>query len=957
MVSLPESVLNTYKRYKNGTDKIISWLCRNGENTSAKAAKSKSKRKPTNRKDIRTYDLIHLASNIVASKVDTPKDIVKSLKEVIYARSSCAKWYRKNSFIGASSRDIEKLESHEYFINILEQVLGILGGSEDPQSDSSPVGPKNEAERSKPQNMYEHLEVHEPQQGATANETIGPKENVRPVKPVKDLQEPSDESVIEEQLFALFCFFKDAEQIRAFIGEVWKEYADGKCGLSSAAVTTNAAFDLLRKANEDLIAEFPIFNDHENVILFFEKNGYVMERRSGSATNSKKPKSRDVELAECFAADRAELASLICQQTWRMTLDSFTDISNMSFLCMNDYSLIPDAFARKSLLIDGELRNCYGTVCFVPAREIGYQILEGFKDATDETGFPSWLVIAFHTISVLRWTLWQGGIEQPYQELQEYADEATKTISEIINFIKTLGTLGFPALAAIEETSRNDILRLVRTIMKWAKKDIVDEAENRMEAILRAQGGVAREGFQKQIESFPEWFPKDAFQEEADRRFDDGLSILAGESREKHFLLRYDPVLCGLIMMKIKSELHLHSLRLANQDFTVFTCAHLYNTGLQAKLIQEKWQDMEDLISIFTPENSIFVGSRPTNAKECASRFHASIGFSVTARAKGASYCDSLFDGKWKAKPKNARRLHPTSIYFRLASVFPKDERKTFPHILKYDTQMLPKIAEYEIKQYKTTKKLPVPLENVAKIDEEVVAEWEKHKKLTQVQFLKVMHQSLEADEFHFHFDYISIIMNCSKFLKSFHHSVINDPRCGLQYGTGPAPDSRFLSPVGITSLAVEQHGKAVQQSIVLRIACELMIPIIKEFGDVSRKKNFSLRWNAKRKAQFVKLPTLDDLANPETYDQRWKVLEGLPREATMQLLELNPHQVMRKNVSEAIFKKLDRVEKADIGRLLQIFGIDDSPDEYLGDIRNLEQAIWEQEMEIAFNDFLFGEA
>ena len=42
-----------------------------------------------------------------------------------------------------------------------------------------------------------------------------------------------------------------------FIHALWTKYKDKKCGLQTAAMTTNAAFDLVRQAEEDLIVRAP----------------------------------------------------------------------------------------------------------------------------------------------------------------------------------------------------------------------------------------------------------------------------------------------------------------------------------------------------------------------------------------------------------------------------------------------------------------------------------------------------------------------------------------------------------------------------------------------------------------------------------------------------------------------------------------------------------------------------
>lgn len=70
-------------------------------------------------------------------------------------------------------------------------------------------------------------------------------------------------------------FFEDLHRTQAFIGELWGKYKARKCDLHTAAVATNAAFDLVRQAEEDILARAPkSFNrkrswDSIAIIIFY----------------------------------------------------------------------------------------------------------------------------------------------------------------------------------------------------------------------------------------------------------------------------------------------------------------------------------------------------------------------------------------------------------------------------------------------------------------------------------------------------------------------------------------------------------------------------------------------------------------------------------------------------------------------------------------------------------------
>ena len=57
-----------------------------------------------------------------------------------------------------------------------------------------------------------------------------------------------------DDAFAIFCFFEDLHRLQDFVKETWDSYRVGKCDLRVASVTTNLALSLVRRAEEELIA-------------------------------------------------------------------------------------------------------------------------------------------------------------------------------------------------------------------------------------------------------------------------------------------------------------------------------------------------------------------------------------------------------------------------------------------------------------------------------------------------------------------------------------------------------------------------------------------------------------------------------------------------------------------------------------------------------------------------------
>ncbi|CZT20863.1 uncharacterized protein RCC_06723 [Ramularia collo-cygni] len=57
----------------------------------------------------------------------------------------------------------------------------------------------------------------------------------------------------EELFFLLFCFFKDMHDIQTYLSGVWTGYKDDQISLTSAAATTDLAFDVIKQKEAELL--------------------------------------------------------------------------------------------------------------------------------------------------------------------------------------------------------------------------------------------------------------------------------------------------------------------------------------------------------------------------------------------------------------------------------------------------------------------------------------------------------------------------------------------------------------------------------------------------------------------------------------------------------------------------------------------------------------------------------
>src|SRR5271170_4769661 len=312
---LPAFLTGSYKRYKEDTNVFTTWLSKAaiacGWNArdlqEANSAKSQSQsdapskevrlkgrarklakeagessKKTANQtlpaKNYRvTGKIILQQAEIVAKSknplIPLPANVLRVLERAINARRRCSAWFRKTGVDNHYSD-----AGHLYFIDVLEKALGILKPNEHGVDNSAQsasqltIQPSEQKGKSKPStfdliNSFEMLKVEYFTEGIdldSADVDVSAKAPTgRPPAPeIYELEDDSDGDLA----FDVFCFFEDLHHIQAFLADTWEKYGDGELDLVTAAMTTNAALDLVRRAEEEIIALDP-----EN---FTKKNAY-----------------------------------------------------------------------------------------------------------------------------------------------------------------------------------------------------------------------------------------------------------------------------------------------------------------------------------------------------------------------------------------------------------------------------------------------------------------------------------------------------------------------------------------------------------------------------------------------------------------------------------------------------------------------------------------------------------
>jgi hypothetical protein len=287
-MGLPNFFFVTYRRYKTDTHAIVKWLAKqaaadgysfqsttqdepsNSDNgvtasssktASKKKKKGKAKASPSNENQtFSTQDLVKLTDWIATRRppITVPSWIINFLRSVIAGRKRCASWFQTN----ATSEKV-KNRTHSHFIQILEDVLTKLSPKSMADSKTKPA----QSDVDSVTNSFDILSVED------SEADISPPVDEFLPATVQQNREPTYklemevEDNSEEVYFAFFCFFEDLNNLREFISNLWRDYQQGKVDLVTASLTTNMAFDLVRRAEADLIAVMPVFKSYREISL------------------------------------------------------------------------------------------------------------------------------------------------------------------------------------------------------------------------------------------------------------------------------------------------------------------------------------------------------------------------------------------------------------------------------------------------------------------------------------------------------------------------------------------------------------------------------------------------------------------------------------------------------------------------------------------------------------------
>ena len=689
---LPEILASSYIRYKEDTNVFTTWLSKAAvacgykpaqreqhkqrpaqqqtptttprlkgkARKEAKAAAAESKKlsddfeapQPTVKYNITTQELLNQAEAVAKSgkaAVKVPDSVVRIVQRAIGARKRCASWFQKTGIL--SEEDSTK--THLHFVATLERALSTLRPDLQPSEIVSPKkgsNPTTAASAEELKNRFSVLGLEETGDDLDLAATEAATDlSVAKKSPTKncivEIYELEDQSDIEHA-FIIFCFFEDLHRVQKCIQETWKDYRTSKCDLTVASVTTNLAFNLVRRAEDELIANLdpkryskPDSYRALSMTIFYEDSF-----ARGEDPEEKLASNESLRLTpfDDFIYLPTARTLLNFRRMMRLEIDypqpmppfRFNYISRPELLELpetkkaeQEHLLLSQILMDSSLndLIKPGLKEERGRES--PPED---EFSDGLLKLRKEGEVSAWIVFASRVILDINDILGED-VKRGYRELCQAGAAATKTLD-----FQPEGNELVPGGGLCWHVKDVGIAQNVHDVAEfWIKEAPLPSVK----AIFAANEKPENESLD--FHELPQEI-KDRLRAQGVHN-DDVLPEHEANAKRMNlspikpaedpaFIFNCNPLYCGSLAFNIAIDMEIAGIKLANHHLTIFAVAHLYNALQQTEVVQGKWPELDKIIELHIGQ--LFAGKLPTKPSECHTRLSVRMGASASDFAR-----------------------------------------------------------------------------------------------------------------------------------------------------------------------------------------------------------------------------------------------------------------------------------------------------------------------------------
>ncbi|CEJ92114.1 hypothetical protein VHEMI07787 [[Torrubiella] hemipterigena] len=591
---LPEGLNSRYKRYKADTQAVASWLVTTAEKcgyqlpTSEKATtstkstrlKGKARKMAREHKTATPENLSHPYLLYMDAFIPLARWIANCRKPRILVPATFA--YHLQHAIADRKRFqkyYEKAEEntndgHGHFISVLQSVRDILMSNLEPgvsfEKESNNEDLDIHLDCPGLENMFSQLQVED-----TPDESMGRAADDVPSAPrrVEVVANPASDLLEEFTVQALFWL--DIHRIRMRVRNIWQIYKAGACDLSAAAITTNTAIDFVRGLHED-------FQRSSSADVNFERKICLACAML-----------RDQMEGEDYSGTDLEVPCVM--SGWLIILLWTKDFKNdpkefVPTVHPNHVGLFSTAKVNTKTM-DDDVGLAFGLIpeyCVLLQKTSKVQaehgLIAGLRGQMEQDRPLFWLAFAVQIFIDVRKVL-QRDITRGFEDLCRGASSIRHSIKKVLDFERE--TNGTP----ITDPTDKPLGEVLEVMDRFTINDHVGRLRKEMQA-----------------------------DPDADQHIED------------FYLLRRDPIWCGLLLYNFRMIAQEGSFCRANSFLSILAVAHLYNAQKQVGLLDSEWTNMEHILAIHSKD--LFVGNLPV-LKESGKNLLLALGLSPSVYARG----------------------------------------------------------------------------------------------------------------------------------------------------------------------------------------------------------------------------------------------------------------------------------------------------------------------------------
>ncbi|OCK83915.1 hypothetical protein K432DRAFT_440463 [Lepidopterella palustris CBS 459.81] len=573
-------IFSTFRSYKASTIKFSKLLVTTAQETNIKL---KTRPQQDSSKILPLREMSRLATEIGQSNVpvDGASELCECLRDTISKRKEVAQFYAIHS---RSNGGHKPDDGHQHFIIVLETAFqdlqSVLQNKHDERRQKGKDIFRKVSCQPSP-NIFATLEVEEPEPAGTSAdpEYATEAEVSNELRKIKGKQTTGERHQREfndceseqasELFFAVMCFFYDLSALRGFLRQVWNSYRRRETALVTAAMVTNVAFGIIKRAT---------------------------------------------------AAFQEELESLQRDKTNRGITISNVVEKFYSTVCES----LPDGPHRDGIPIHPDIADMADLLCIPSILYLrDYETSRANGTHTRDDSHSTALRVFLEVVSLS--PLFASGTKLNSDDLTISACIALLQSTSILHqwvpfglqiFFDIQNCLGEDLKVGLEDLSEGgaDFKAMMETHIHFEREmKLGGEKPDYMLKNFQPDFVTIFGPFINQIETYIE---KDILAEKAKTEGGPGIP-------SPFFLYANHPVLSGLILHGVRSSYRKNTIPYVGWFLTAM--AHLYNAAKQAGGLQLPWMDFEFLID----HHPIFVGVPPMNPIDFKQRFELALGLSL----------------------------------------------------------------------------------------------------------------------------------------------------------------------------------------------------------------------------------------------------------------------------------------------------------------------------------------